>query len=237
MTRIVELSPVVAEAASTEHLLVHGIWNSRVPTAELARERGHTYWRPADGGVGRAEVNAALADADVLVLAPTVAAATGTWQPTDGEAAGRLLGHRILDPLSADRPDLHVVLVSHFLVGHGVAHRNAKPHTWGLRALEAHLRGGRNPWTILRPTWLSTIHDPSYQIRLSQDSRADGLVSTASVAAAVLAAVEHPEVAQGRTAAIFNLSVPGVGRTDLAAQFGALDLDFEAELVRQTVTA
>ena len=96
------------------------------------------------------------------------------WQPADGEEAGRIIGQRLLDDLSADRPELHVVLISHFLVGHGQTHRNAKSSTWGLHALEAHVRGGRNPWTILRPTWLSTIHDPSYQTRLSQDRYAAG---------------------------------------------------------------
>jgi hypothetical protein len=79
----------------------------------------------------------ALATADALVLAPTAAAATGMSQPADGAESGRLIGHRVLDHLSAEHPDLHVVLVSHFLVGHGVTHRNAKPQTWGLRTLPA----------------------------------------------------------------------------------------------------
>ncbi|MGH3640357.1 MAG: NAD(P)H-binding protein [Mycobacterium sp.] len=235
MVNIVELAPVFAEAAHSEFLLVNGIWNAREQTADLARDHGHAYWRPADGGVGRDELANALAGADALVLAPTAAAATGMSQPADGAESGRLIGHRVLDRLSAEHPDLHIVLVSHFLVGHGVTHRNAKPQTWGLRALEAHLRGGLNPWTILRPTWLSTIHDVSYQTRLSQDQHADGLVSTASVAAAVVTAVENPVAATGRTAAIYNLSVPDTGHTDLVAQFASLEPDFEAQPVRQTV--
>jgi hypothetical protein len=235
VVNIVELAPVFAEAAHSEFLLVNGIWNAREQTADLARDRGNAYWRPADGGVGRDELAGALAGADALVLAPTAAAATGMSQPADGAESGRLIGHRVLDRLSAEHPDLHIVLVSHFLVGHGVTHRNAKPQTWGLRALEAHLRGGRNPWTILRPTWLSTIHDVSYQTRLSQDQHADGLVSTASIAAAVITAVENPVAATGRTAAIYNLSVPDTGHTDLVAQFASLEPDFEAQPVRQTV--
>ncbi len=240
MTNIVELAPVFAEADSRDGVFVQGIWNSRNATVALAHQRGHSYWRPAEGGVGRDELDAALELADVVVIAPTAAAATGMRQPVDGAEAGRIVGHRLLDGLSADRPDVHVVLVSHFLVGHGVAHHNAKPQTWGLRALEAHLRGGRNPWTILRPTWLSTIHDASYQIRLSGDQHADGLVSTASVAAAVVAAVENPRVSAGRTAAIFNLSIPGAGDAgidDLATQFSGLDADFEAKYALQTVGA
>jgi hypothetical protein len=237
MANIVEFAPVFAEANNAEFHHVNGIWNSRVQTERLARERGHVYVRPADGGISTESAAELLADADALVLAPTVAAPTGMWQPTDGAEAGRLIGHRLLDRLSEENPGLHVVLVSHFLVGHGVAHKNAKPNTWGLRALESHLRAGRNPWTILRPTWLSQIHDASYQTRLTQDQHADGLVSRDSVAAAVITAVENPDAARGRTAAIFNLSIPKNGTTDLASQFRALEPDFEAELARQAVSA
>jgi hypothetical protein len=230
MARIVELSPVFAEAASTQFHYVNGIWNSRLQAERLALQRGHSYHRPADAGVSAAAYRELLADADALILAPTTATTTGMWQPTDGEEAGRIIGQRLLDDLSADRPDLHVVLVSHFLVGHGLTHRNAKANTWGLHALEAHVRGGRNPWTILRPTWLSTIHDPSYQTRLSQDRYADGLVSTEGVAATVVTAIEFPEASAGRTAAIYSLSIPETGATDLTAQFAAIERDLEADL-------
>ncbi|MBH0779566.1 NAD(P)H-binding protein [Nocardia bovistercoris] len=234
MVHIVEFSPVFAEAADERYHHVNGIWNAREQTERLARERGHAYVRPEDGGVTVEFADRALLEADALILAPTVATAAGMWQPADGAAAGRVLGHRVLDRIAAARPDLHIVLVSHFLVGHGVAHRNAKPNTWSLRALEAHLRAGPNPWTILRPTWLSTIHDPSYQTRLTGDRHADGLVSTDSVAATVLTAIEHREAAAGRTAAIFNLSIPETGATDLVAEFTALERDFEAELAGVT---
>lgn len=234
MARIVELSPVFAQAASTQFHYVNGVWNSRLQTERLAVQRGHAYHRLADGGVSAAAWRESLADADALILAPTTATTTGMWQPADGEEAGRIIGQRLLDGLSADRPDLHVVLISHFLVGHGQTHRNAKANTWGLHALEAHLRGGRNPWTILRPTWLSTIHDPSYQTRLSQDRYADGLVSTQSVAATVLTAIEFPEASAGKTAAIFSLSIPETGTTDLAGQFAAIEGDMEADLAGVT---
>lgn len=232
MVNIVELAPVFAEADHPDFVVVNGIWNARDESASLARTRGHAYWRPADGGVRDAELSSALAIANAVIIAPTAAAATGMRQPVDGAQAGRTVGHRLLDHLSADWPGVHVVLVSQFLVGHGHAHRNAKPQTWGLRALEAHLRAGRNPYTILRPTWLSTIHDASYQIRLTGDQHADGLVSTASIAAAVIAAVEHPQESAGRTAAIYNLSIPGAAATaDLADQFAALEQDFETVAV------
>jgi uncharacterized protein YbjT (DUF2867 family) len=229
MARIVELSPVFADAASTQYHFVNGIWNSRQQTGHLARQRGHSYRRPADAGVSIDAWRELLADADAVILAPTTAGPSGMHQPADGDEAGRIIGQRLLDGLRASRTGLHVVLVSHFLVGHGVAHRNAKASTWGLHALEAHLRGGQNPWTILRPTWLSTIHDPSYQTRLSQDRYADGLVSTESVAAAVVTAIEHPEASAGRTAAIYSLSIPETGSTDLPAQFTAIEPDLEAD--------
>lgn len=241
MVNIVELAPVFAEAAHPDFVVVNGIWNSRDDAAQLARERGHVYWRPADGGLSHTELDSGLAIADAVIVAPTAAAVTGMRQPVDGAEAGRTVGHRLFDRLSAEHPEVHIVLVSHFLVGHGQAHRNAKPQTWGLRALEAHLRGGRNPWTILRPTWLSTIHDGSYQVRLTADQHADGLVSTASVAAAVITAVEEPRSAAGRTAAIYNLSIPGAvvtAPTDgLADQFSALEPDFEAAFARRVVSA
>lgn len=231
MHRILELSPVVADAFDAGFPLIQGVWNAHRDAEALARGRGHRYLRPSIGGVSDEYLDAVLAAVDAIVLAPTNASAQGVRQPGTGEEAGRELGRRLLERLSSERPDLHIVLVSHFLVGHGIAHRNAKEGTWALRALEAHLRSGRNPWTILRPTWLSTIHDDSYQTRLSQDPYADGLVSTRSIADAVLTAVEHADSSIGRTASVFNLSVPGVGVTDLATQFSTLEPDFEATQV------
>ncbi|WP_216916969.1 NAD(P)H-binding protein [Nocardia noduli] len=238
MVDIVELGPVYAEATSTEFHLVNraGGWGARDIAERLAHERGHRYRRPADGGVTEAELDRLVADADAVILSPSLNGGAGVMrQPTDGPTAGRTIGHRILDRLSADRPDVHVVLLSHFLTGHGVNHRNRRIHALALRALEAHLRAGRNPWTVLRATWLSATHDPSYQIRLTQDQYADGLVSTESLARAVLAAIENPEVSAGRTAAVFNLSIPGAAPADLAGQFADLVPDFEARFVREPV--
>ncbi|WP_066911819.1 NAD(P)H-binding protein [Millisia brevis] len=230
MSHIVELSPALNEAGRTDFTVVHGIWNASDSAASLAAERGHRYIRPDHIGLTDRDIDDLLIDADALVLAPTVATPTGMWLPVEGETAGRTLGHRLLDRIAESRPDLHIVLVSHFLVGHGVAHRNARTSTWSLRALEAHLRGGPNPWTILRPTWVSTIHDESYRTRLTRDANADGLVSTAAVADTVLTAIENPAVAAGRTAAVYNLSIPETGTTDLIAEFSALEADLEAGL-------
>ncbi|WP_261553627.1 hypothetical protein [Frankia tisae] len=237
MAHIIEFAPLFAYADTPDLHHVTGVWNAAEATERLAAQRGHTYHRPAVGGTTQAEVDAALASTDALILAPSVAGPAGMLLPADGEESGRIIGHRLLDRLSAERPDLHVVFISHFLVGHGVTHRNSKPHTWGLRSLEAHLRGGRNPWTILRATWLSTVHDESYQTRLSQDPYTDGLSSTTAIADAALTAIENPRAAVGRTAAVFNLSIPEVGRTDLVRQFEALEPDFEYEVSRQPVDA
>jgi hypothetical protein len=237
MTRIVELRPLFVEAANTEFLFVNGIWEAGEQTERLAHEKGHSYYRWPHGGVSTVEAVELIASADALVLAPTSIAPTGIQQPADGEEAGRIIGERLLDPVSADRPDLHLVLISHFLVGHGVTHRNTNTGTWGLRTLEARARAGRNPRTVLRHTWMSTIHDPSYQTRLSQDRFADGLVSNESLAAAVLTAIEHPAESVGRTAAIFNLSIPETGTTDLLAQFALLARDPEADFAEQAAHA
>jgi hypothetical protein len=236
MARIVELSPVYSQAGHPDFLFVQGSWNSGEQTRQVALLGGHDYVRPAEGGVTAEDADRLLAGADALVLAPTLLWAAAMTQPADGDAAGRELGHRILDRVAAARPSLPVVLASHFLVGHGAAHRNAKPNTWALRALEAHLRAGPNPWTVLRATWLSTVHEPSYQIRFTQDQNADGLVSTESIGRAVVAAIEFPAAAAGRTAAVFNLSVPPAGPTEttdqLAARLAALRPDFEAAPAR-----
>ncbi|HLS77159.1 MAG TPA: NAD(P)H-binding protein [Nocardia sp.] len=235
MSHIVEFSPVLGVDAGAAHH-VNGIWNAREQTERRARERGHGYERPADGPVPVADAHAALGRADALILAPTIATVSGMWQPVDGEAAGRALGHLLLDRLDAERPGVHIVLISHFLVGHGVTHRNAKPNTWALHALEAHLRAGRNPYTILRPTWLSTVHDPAYRTRLTGDKHADGLVSTESIATAVLTAIEHPGAAAGRTAALFDLSIPGGDEgPDLVSRFAELSPDREAVLTAEAV--
>jgi hypothetical protein len=236
VSNIVEFAPLFAHSDSQDFHHVNGIWNAGGAAERLARQRGHRYYRPAEGGSTHAEVGAALATADALILAPTIAGPAGMLPPEDGEYSGRIIGHRLLDRLSAERPELHIVLISHFLVGHGVTHRNSKAQTWGLRSLEAHLRGGRNPWTILRPTWLATIHDESYQTRLSQNPYTDGLSTTTAIADAVLTAIENPQAAVGRTAAVLNLSIPEVGSTDLVRQFEALEPDFEYEVSQQTVS-
>lgn len=229
MVSIVELGPVYTEAATTEfHLVNHaGGWGAREIAEELAHERGHRYTRPADGGVTEAEFDRLIADADAVIISPSMHGG----QPENGPVAGRTIGQRTLGRLSADRPGAHVVLMSHFLTGHGVNHRNRRIHAAALRALEAHLRAGRNPWTILRATWLSPVHDPSWQIRLTQNQYADGLVSSEALARAALAAIENPVESTGRTAAVYILSIPEIGATDLPAQLAQLEPDYEAQFV------
>ncbi|MFC4070375.1 hypothetical protein [Actinoplanes subglobosus] len=217
MARIVEYSPVLATARHTD-----GIWNAHVATRRLALERGHDHHRPAGGPAPET-----IRGADALILAP-VPARPALRLPSDDHRAGRPAAHRILDRIRGQRPDLHIVLVSHFLVGRGLTRRDDKPYTWGLRALEGRLRDGPNPWTILRPAWLSGRDDPFHQVCFTQDVRADGLVTTDGIARAVLAAIEHPRAAAGRTATVFNLSIPGAAPADLPGQLRALEPDLEA---------
>jgi hypothetical protein len=233
MVNIVELGPVYTEAASSEFHLVNGVggWGARDIAEQLAHERGHRYARPADGGVTEAAFGQLIAEADAVILSPSMAGG----QPDDGTAAGNIIGRRTLDRLSAERPDVHVVLLSHFLTGHGVNHRNRRQHAVALRSLEARLRAGRNPWTILRATWLSPTHDPAWQTRLTQNQYADGLVSSESLARAAVAAIENPAAAAGRTAAVYILSIPETGTTDLPAQFAELEPDYEAQFVPERV--
>lgn len=229
MVEIVEFAPTFIDSpppTGVHH--VGGVWNSTQQTARLAAGRGHRYRRPEPGPVPDERAEELIAGADALVVAPTAVTVTGMWQPQDGERAGRLIGAAVLDRVAAQRPDLHIVLVTHFLVGHGSAHRNSRSSTWSLAGLEAHLRAGANPWTILRPTWLSTIHDPDYRVRLAQDPLADGLISTEGVADAVVTAVENPGAAAGRTAALYTVNNSGAGERPLVDQFADLDRDFEA---------
>jgi hypothetical protein len=233
MAHIVEISPFFTDSAGSEYEYISGVWNSREQAEQLALTHGHSYFRPADGPVTRGELDAGVRSADALILAPTPYTPKNevTFLPEGhGEPRARRFGHRVLDRISDERPDLPVVVVTYFVVGHGRTHRNGKGNVWAFRALEQHVRRGRNPWTILRPTWPSDIHDEAYQVRLTEDPLTDGLVSMESVAAAVIAAIENPEVAQGKTASIFNLSIPG-GATDLRAQYAAISRDFEADMV------
>lgn len=239
MVNIVELGPAYAEPEPPGALLVHrrGGWGTHDLVARLAGERGHRFIRPEEGPITEAQFDDLVAEADALILSPNLGGGWGQGAPGDAYAVGRVVGARVLDRLAALRPDVHVLLTSHFLAGHGINHRNRRVHAFATRAVEQQLRSGPTPWTILRNTWLSRAHDPSFQIRFDQSQYADGLVTNESLAEAAIAAIEHPEVSVGRTASVYNLSVPGAPPTDLVAEFAALRPDFEAHLVRAAVAA
>lgn len=228
MARIAELSPVIAEASNSASQFVNGAWNSRDATSALAAERGHTYVRLPGGPVSREQLDVLLEGADALVFA-----AANPSPPGDGETAGRILGERLLELLNTRRP-LHLVYFSNFIVGHGVAHRNGKSQHRAHWAIEAQIRAGSSPWTILRQTWFAQVHDESYRTRLTQDLHADGFSTSRSIAEAIIAAIENPGSAIGRTASVFTVSIPA-GSTDLQAQLADLEPDFEARYARQPV--
>lgn len=222
---IVELSPVLTRLpASAERLFENRHWHSTRAMTRRAQERGHTYQALPEGAITEAVLDEALAGADAVVVAPPVV--PGAPPP----AAGRTLGQRILSRVARQSPAAHVVLVSHFIVGHGRAHHAAQTGSWVMRDLEYTLRAHSLTWTILRPTWHSTAQTPTYRPRLMQHPLADGLVSTASIAATVVAAIENPADAGGTTSAVYDEPVE-VEPPDLslvAHEFRLLEKDPES---------
>ncbi|SFF39582.1 NAD(P)H-binding [Actinacidiphila alni] len=199
--RLLELTPLLRGPQPGGAIIDTRPWNSADAVRSAAAERGHRLTRLEPGPAAAGPVTDALAGADGVVIAPQ-----STPQP-DTATAGRDLAAALLPLIQAAAPTAHIVLVSHFLVGHGRNHPNGKPGTWALRDFEHALRAGASGWTILRPTWLSQDPPGSYAVRLSQDPLADGLVTSSDIAAVVLTALESPHTARGLTAAIHNVPV------------------------------
>jgi putative NAD(P)-binding protein len=117
----------------------------------------------------------------------------------------------------------HLVLVTSFAVGHGDAHLlNRIVSLSGRRAAECTVRASGVSWTILRPTWLTDDPRGAHAVTLTQDRYADGMLSRADLAAAIVAAVEQPS-ARYKTFAVFNQ--PGEPPDDWATAFAALAPD------------
>jgi uncharacterized protein YbjT (DUF2867 family) len=194
---------------------------SRSPTGQLvagiARRRGHhVRWLDALDDPGT--VADAVRDARAIVLIPKrgdaerhAHAAVGTL----AVAARRLV------------PAAHLVLVSSFAVGHGPAHpfNRVTASLPGRLAAEQALRASGLPWTVARPTWLTDDPPGAHAVSVTQDPRADGMLARADLAAALVAAAEHP-LARGKTFALFN--EPGRPADDWASVFAGLAPDAEA---------
>ncbi|WP_433333329.1 NAD(P)-binding oxidoreductase [Spirillospora sp. CA-294931] len=179
---------------------------------DIAAERGHDVRRLGDLGDGQ-RVRTVLADADAAVLVPK-----------RGDA--RRHAHGAVSHLLAEAadvaPGLHLILVSSFAVGHGMAHPLNRVEGALLPAriaAEAELRSSGLPWTVVRPTWLTDDPPGSHAITLTQDPRTDGMVSRADLATVIVAAVEDP-AARGTTFALFN--EPGSPPADWSTAFGRL---------------
>jgi uncharacterized protein YbjT (DUF2867 family) len=123
------------------------------------------------------------------------------------------------------RPRPQVVLVTGFSVGHGLAHAmNTREFLQDRQRAEALLRIGGLPYTIIRPTWLTSDPPGHYAIRLSQDPLIDGMIARADLAAVCLAACDEPR-ARNTTFAIF--AEPGEPPDPWSALFSCLVSDRE----------
>jgi uncharacterized protein YbjT (DUF2867 family) len=141
----------------------------------------------------------------------------------------RSLAHQVDMVLQAHRacgrPHPHVVLVTGFSVGHGLAHAINTPDFLDDRQrAEALLRNGGLPYTIIRPTWLTSDPPGHYAISLSQDPLIDGMIARADLAAVCLASCDEPR-ARNTTFAIF--AEPGEPPDRWSALFSSLVSDHE----------
>lgn len=185
--------------------------------AGIARHRGHQV-RALDALDDPGTVADAVRNAHAIVLIPKHGDAE-----RHAHAALRTL------TVAAQRlaPAAHLLLVSSFAVGHGPAHpfNRVTASLPGRLAAERALRTSGLAWTVLRPTWLTDDPPGAHAVSITQDPRADGMLARADLAAALVAAAEHP-LARGKTFALFN--EPGEPTHDWARVFERLAPDDEA---------
>ncbi|WP_214104090.1 NAD(P)H-binding protein [Acrocarpospora catenulata] len=198
--RIVQLTPGLHVTEELDPGVEFNVrpWMSAAALRQAAAAGAHVL-DTIDGPSARHSDAGALAEgADVVVIAPQSTPAPGD------ESRIRLLATSLVASLAARAPSAHTVLVSHFLVGHGRAHPNAKAGTWGLHEFERALRSTSLSWTIVRPTWLSLEPDTrAYSVHASQSPLVDGLVSAHGLAATIIAAARERTAAQGTTFGIY----------------------------------
>lgn len=222
--KIVQLTPglhVSEELDPTETFEVRP-WMSASALAAVASDGGHelvTVHEPTYSYVQLAEL---VADADLVVIAPQ-----SNPQPQD-ELRVRLLARSLVAAVTRTTTNAHIVLVSHFLVGHGRNHPNAKPGTWGLAEFEREVRISGASWSIVRPTWLSLEEDTqAYTVFASQSALADGLVSAHGLATTIVASANERHEARGTTFAIYS-APPAPGEQPSVPDFARLRKDYEA---------
>jgi uncharacterized protein YbjT (DUF2867 family) len=181
---------------------------------ELARQAGaagrevRLVDEPRDGRELRAALDGAAAA--VLIPARTVASLT---------AQVRAVLEAVGDPATGP----HIILVTGFSIGHGREHAlNTPDRLADRRCAEALVRRSGAPYTIVRPTWLTSDPPGHYAVTLTQEPFADGMIARADLAAVCLAAITEP-ASRGTTFAVF--AQPGGAPRSWAPLFSALDRD------------
>jgi uncharacterized protein YbjT (DUF2867 family) len=179
--------------------------------AEVGLRRGHRV-RALDPLDDRATVADAVRDARAIVLIP---------KRGDAECHAHGAVRTLIAAARQHAPAAHLLLVSSFAVGYGPAHalNRITAGLPGRLAAERALRGSGLAWTVVRPTWLTDDPGCLYAVSLTQDPRTDGMLARADLAAALVAAIEHP-AARGKTFALFN--EPGEPPHDWARVFAGL---------------
>ena len=180
--------------------------------ASLARDSGQEVRVVDARGPGRCPP-VAIADAEGVVLVP--------MRGTEAVAAQASAVLEACPDAGASAP--HVVLVSGFSVGHGLAHAlNTPDRLTDLLSAERTVRSSGRPYTIVRPTWLTNDPPGRYALTLTQEPWADGMISRADLARICLAAIAEPS-ARGKTFAAF--AEPGPSPARWAKLFAALTAD------------
>lgn len=180
--------------------------------ASLARAQGRVV-RVVGAPERARRLAAAMAGAEGVVLVP----ARGT-----GAVAAQ--AQVIVDACASAGPGTpHVVLVTGFSVGHGPAHAlNTPDRLADLVAAETLVRASGRPYTIVRPTWLTSDPPGRYALSFTQDPLTDGMVARTDLAEVCLAAIDEPQ-ARGKTFAV--IAEPGPAPTRWAPLFAALAAD------------
>ena len=159
-----------------------------------------------------AELQAALRGAAAVAIIParTVASLAAQVQT-------------VLDAIDDPARGPQIVLVTGFSIGHGVAHAlNTPERLADRRRAEALVRRSGVPYTIVRPTWLTSDPPGHYAVALTQDPHADGMIARADLASVCLAAITEP-AARGTTFAVF--AQPGAPPRRWTAVFADLRRD------------
>jgi uncharacterized protein YbjT (DUF2867 family) len=160
--------------------------------AQRLRRRGHRVRRLA--ALGDAAVVAdAVAGAQAIVLVPR-----------RGDPERHAHG-AVRTLIAAADPGAHVLLVSSFAVGYGESHpfNRVLRVLPGLLAAERAMQAGGLPYTIVRAAWLTDDPPRAHALTFTQDQRPDGMLARADLAAALVAAIEHPG-ARNTTFTAFN---------------------------------